>query len=65
MNVCDKCNKVVAILLLLLGFAFLLVDLNVWNFWGVSWYTALLLLAGIAGTASGTCPDCQKIAKRK
>ena len=35
------------LLLLVLGVLFLLQDLGKWNFWGVSWYTALFLLMGV------------------
>ncbi|MBT3262210.1 hypothetical protein HN592_05940 [Candidatus Woesearchaeota archaeon] len=34
-------------ILILAGILFLLQDLNVWNFWGLSWYTVTLIVVGI------------------
>ncbi|MBS3136569.1 hypothetical protein J4401_06475 [Candidatus Woesearchaeota archaeon] len=36
-----------------------MVDLGIWAFWNIQWWTALLLLAGIIGLAMGQCKDCQ------
>jgi len=56
---CTKCKKCLTFSLLGLGVLFLLRDLGVWNFWNVSWWTALLLLGGVKGFATGHCKDCQ------
>jgi len=54
-------------MLLALGVIFLLGDLNIWNFWGISWWTALFLLGGVGHVAMSKCPDCQamKMPKKK
>ena len=62
-NLCEKCGKLAGVVLLLLGVAFLLVDLGVWNFWNVSWYSALILLGGLVMLGSNLCPDCKLPAK--
>lgn len=59
MNGCKKCSKVCGILMLLLGILFLLADFGVWDFWGISWWSAVLILFGIGGIAKSGCPDCQ------
>jgi hypothetical protein len=41
------CGKIFALAILAVGILFLLQDLKVWNFWGVSWYTIFFLLIGI------------------
>jgi hypothetical protein len=41
------CCKGFAVVLLVLGILFLLKDLQVWNFWGINWWTVLFLLFGI------------------
>ncbi len=48
------------VLLLALGVVFVLKDLNVWNFWGVNWWSALFLLVGLGKLGASHCPDCQK-----
>ena len=63
MHMCKKCGKLFSLLVLVLGVLFLLQDLGQWNFWGVSWYTALFLLLGISHLGTGYCKDCQ--AKKK
>lgn len=45
-------------LLLLIGVLFLLQDLNIWNFWNLSWYTVAFLYMGILGMMHG--PDMMK-----
>tara|TARA_Y100000310_G_scaffold345827_1_gene470689 strand:+ start:1424 stop:1606 length:183 start_codon:yes stop_codon:yes gene_type:complete len=45
----------------LLGLAFLLfllVDLGVWSFWGIQWYTVVFFLAALTAWGSGSCPQC-------
>ncbi len=65
MCMCPKCTKVSGILVLLLGIALLLKDIAIWNFWGVNWYTGLILIFGIGSLASSTCKECQAIRKKK
>jgi len=65
MCMCPKCAKISGVLVLLLGVALLLKDLAIWNFWGVSWYTGLILLFGIGGLASSACKECQAVKKGK
>lgn len=52
-------------LLLALGAAFLLVDLGVWDFWGVQWWTAVLLYFGLGKLAKSNCKACKKMKKRR
>jgi hypothetical protein len=60
---CGKCKKVTGVLLLVLGLLFLLADLGVWD-WGLSWWTAVLLLAGVVKLAMSKCPDCKAMCKK-
>jgi hypothetical protein len=60
MGGCTKCQKICGILMLLVGIAFLLQNLNIWNFWNLNWWTVLFLLMGVGGIASANCKDCQK-----
>ena len=62
---CKKCVMVVGILLLVVGLLFLLVDLGVWNFFNIQWWTALFLLAGLVHVAMSGCADCCKVKGRK
>ena len=57
---CNKCSGLFGGLLLLAGLAFLLVDIGVWTFWGVSWFSVAFLLVGFAKVAKGKCLDCVK-----
>ena len=59
MNVCNKCLTICSVLFVVLGVLFLLQDLGIWGFWGVSWYTALFLVWGISMFGSKNCPECQ------
>ena len=56
---CKKCQMVCGVLMLLAGLAFLLVDLGMWTFWNIQWWTVLFLLWGVGGIAMRCCPDCQ------
>ncbi|HLC63509.1 MAG TPA: hypothetical protein VJJ21_04280 [Candidatus Nanoarchaeia archaeon] len=60
MHGCGKCKKASAVLLLLVGLAFLGKDLGWWSFWNITWYTALFLVIGISWTAKSCCGDCCK-----
>lgn len=59
MKCCSKCMTVCGLLMLALGVCFLLVDLNVWSFWGVNWWTAAFLLFGLGKFGASRCPDCK------
>ena len=63
MMMCGKCSKITAGLLLALGLLFLLVDLRVWTFWGVQWWSGLFLLLSVVCFASASCKDCQARSK--
>lgn len=56
---CKKCMTICGGLFLVLGVLFLLRDLNVWDFWNIQWYTAILIVVGVAHIASSKCPDCE------
>jgi len=56
---CDKCSKFCGVIVLVLGALFLLVDLGMWDFWGIKWWTVLFLLLGIGMLGKGTCEDCK------
>ena len=58
---CSKCMKIGGASFLVLGILFLLRDLNIWDFWGISWWTALFVVMGIASLGSANCPDCKMI----
>ncbi len=60
---CRRCCATWAILLLIAGFLFLLVDVGVWDFWNLQWWTVLFLLIAVTGLAMGNCKDCQAIWK--
>lgn len=44
---------------LVLGVVFLLKDIGKWGFWGINWWTALLIVVGIGQLGSSRCPDCE------
>jgi hypothetical protein len=57
---CDKCCKLVAALLAALGVCLLLTDLGMWDFWGISWSTGVILIAALCCGAKVGCPGCKK-----
>lgn len=61
MCMCRTCGSISGMMLLVLGFLYLLVDLGVWDFWGVSWWTAILLILGLSLVASGKCHECRVV----
>ena len=65
MNGCDKCMKLCGAVFLLSGVAFLLRDLDIWDFWNIQWYTVLFIFWGIGAFAMMKCPDCQAMRKSK
>ena len=64
MDGCDKCCGVSGALLLIFGVLFLLRDLNVWDFWGIQWYTVLFILLGFLKMGMCGCSDCAKMNKK-
>jgi len=62
---CPKCNAINGWGFLVLGVLFLLVDLGVWAFWGISWWTALFLWIGVGAYGHGHCKDCLAIMSGK
>ena len=60
---CNKCHMIGGLLLLIIGVLFLLQDLKVWDFWGLSWYSAFFILMGVVGLASSGCKDCKALRK--
>jgi hypothetical protein len=62
---CDKCGKMMGAILLVFGILFLLQDLNVWNFWGISWYSALFVLAGFGVIGCHCCKECKECKEEK
>jgi len=58
---CKKCQGICGAGFLVAGILFLLQDMQVWNFWNISWYTFLFIWLGIGGLAMKSCPECQAI----
>jgi hypothetical protein len=46
------------VVFLILGALFLLVDLGVWDFWNIQWWSALFIFVGVGALAKRSCPDC-------
>ena len=61
MTGCSKCMKIGGATFLILGIAFLLRDMNYWDFWNISWWTALFVVMGIGSLGSSKCPDCKAL----
>ena len=61
MCVCKKCMMIGGATFLVLGLAFLLKDLGKWDFWGISWYTALFIVVGIGHLGASKCADCEAV----
>ena len=55
---CEKCSKLCSVLLIVFGVLFLLQDLNVWDFWAISWYTVGFILLGLGFWGCSKCPMC-------
>ena len=56
------CGAFMGLLILLLGIVFLLVDLGVWTFWGIQWWSALFIIVGFGLMCMmGSCcgKDCK------
>jgi len=56
---CRKCTMLSALTFLVLGLLFLLVDLGIWDFWGIKAWTAFFILLGVIALGHGKCADCQ------
>ncbi len=65
MHGCQKCSRATSLLILALGVLFLLVDWSIWDFWGISWWSAILVIMGVTGLAKSGCSECQAMMKRK
>ena len=48
-----------ACILLIVGFLFLATDYGWVDWWKVKWFTAVLLILGLAKFAHSKCADCQ------
>jgi len=62
-GVCKSCkcphHYLGAIVVLAVGILFLLKDWNVWNFWGITGWSALFVLVGLGLLIKRTCGcDC-------
>lgn len=71
MHKAGMCNKLWGTIIVVLGVLFLLQDLGIFAFWGISWYTAAFLIGGAMALggdccccASGSC-DTGKKGKKK
>ena len=58
---CKKCQAMCGWSMVVAGALFLLQDLDLWDFWGISWYTVFFLLFGIGALGMRSCPECQAI----
>ena len=58
---CNNCLKVSGAIFVVLGVLFLLRDLAIWEFWNISWWTALFIVVGVGSFASSKCPECTAI----
>lgn len=65
MVACGKCTKLCGLLLLVVGILFLLADLNVWEFWGIQWWTVIFLLTGLGYLCMSSCPACTTLREGK
>jgi len=57
--------SLVGVLFLVFGILFLLRDLNVWNFWGINWWTVVFIVMGAVSLGSSGCKECQAVRKGK
>ena len=58
---CGKCFKCGGLLFLIVGILLLLQNLNVWNFWGIQWYSAFFIIIGLGSLFSGCCKECKTV----
>lgn len=64
-SMCEKCAKLAGAILVLLGVAFLLVDLDVWSFWNIKWWTVGFLFVGLKIFCICCCPKCADVMPEK
>ena len=62
---CKKCSGICGWLLLIAGLLFLLKDIGLANWWNISGWSIVFLLAGIAHIGMGHCRDCQEMCGMK
>ncbi|MEK6904611.1 MAG: hypothetical protein AABW87_03390 [Nanoarchaeota archaeon] len=60
---CQKCCKVSGWLYLILGIIFLLVDFGTWDFWGINWWSAVIVLWGLCHVCKANCKECRKMCR--
>ncbi|MFH1455864.1 MAG: hypothetical protein ABIF40_02855 [archaeon] len=65
MHGCKGHKWAFGLLILALGVLFLLVDLGIWTFWGINWWTAIFLLMGLTAVSHGCCKECKDMCKPK
>jgi len=58
MGMCGKCSGVSAWLFLIFGVLFLLRDFGIWDVWGITAWSALFIIVGLAFWSGGHCKDC-------
>ena len=63
MGMCAKCCKMAGMLYLGLGVLMLLKDLEAWGFWGINWWTGVLIIFGFSKVMANSCADCKKACK--
>ena len=62
---CNKCMKIGGAIFLVLGIVFIMKDMGKWDFWGINWWSAVLLVYGLVHIASSMCKDCEAVRKGK
>lgn len=62
---CPKCMKVGMWFWTILAVAFLGVDLNWWNFWGINWWTGVLVVLALGKMGHSNCKACQAMMKKR
>ncbi|MFC1800894.1 hypothetical protein ACFLZB_00305 [Nanoarchaeota archaeon] len=60
-----KCPLLGTLILLAAGICFLLVDLGVWDFWKINWWTIAFLFIGVMKLGMCFCKECKVSKKRK
>ena len=64
-GMCSRCTKISAWVFLVLGVIYLIADVTTWDFWGISWWTALFIVFGVIMFATNKCPDCNAMASKE
>ncbi len=60
---CAKCRMFSGALLLVLGLLMLLQNIGTWDFWGIQWYTGVLIIFGFGSVMMTKCKDCMAMCK--